>query len=268
MESISLHHPDINLTLLKRRSVAVLIDMLAWYGQAAATRGRSVLWSNCFPSDNAYRAAVHRLRAAGIVACRHGKDANPALLPAPHHARHDPLLAPHRLWDEKWNGWWYVLTYDVPESQRRFRDGLRRSLAHLGVGQLQKSVWISPRDIRAVYDDLHEATGVKVVSYLLEARTVLGRRSEDLVRAAWDFEAIDRRHRWYTGEYGPRIERLISSHPSRETAGQAAREELMAYRAAMGGDPLLPQKLLPPTYKGRTVFEVHRRLVGVFRRLL
>ncbi len=263
-----LHHPDINPALFRRKSAALLLDMLAWYGQAALTRGQSPLWSSCFPTRNAYRAAVRRLRKAGIIAHRRKTDHQPLLLPAPEGAKRDPLIDPRRLWNETWNGWWYVLSYDIPETDRKFRDGLRRSLARLGLGQLHKSVWISPRDIRAVYEDLHEAAGIRFVSYLLEARTVLGRRPEDLVREAWDFEAVARRHRWYTNEYRALLDQALSRHPSAETASRLAQEELLAYRAAMEGDPLLPRKLLPTGYEGRDVFELHRRFVNALRHRL
>ena len=42
------------------------------------------------------------------------------------------------------------------------------------MGCLQKSVWVSPRDIRPEHDDLVKGIRVNFYAYLFEATTVLG----------------------------------------------------------------------------------------------
>ncbi len=52
---------------------------------------------------------------------------------------------------EKWDGKWRVVIFDIPEQKRIIRNLFRRNLKRWGFKQLQKSVWISKRD---VYDKL------------------------------------------------------------------------------------------------------------------
>lgn len=46
----------------------------------------------------------------------------------------------------KWDGKWRGVIFDVPESNRRDRNFLRRELHQLDFQELQKSVWISPHN--------------------------------------------------------------------------------------------------------------------------
>lgn len=45
------------------------------------------------------------------------------------------------------DGFISIVVFDIPESQRKFRDEIRRLLKEIGFIQIQKSVWISPFDV-------------------------------------------------------------------------------------------------------------------------
>ena len=45
-------------------------------------------------------------------------------------------------------GTWLMVLFDIPESLRKRRDALRVELRVLGFEQLQKSVWVTSRDVR------------------------------------------------------------------------------------------------------------------------
>ncbi len=254
-------HSSLGGTVRRRRVAAVLVDAVAWYGELLASGGRSPLFRQCFPSQAAYRMARHRLLKAGVLAYRRTRGRMPVLAVAdqPDHA--PSYLDPERFWNQKWNGCWYVLFYDVPERDRRYRDSLRRVLDHLHLGSLQKSVWISPRDLRPVYDDLVRAAGVSAVAYLLEAKTVLRQSPRELVEAAWDFEKLRKRQSRYAAFWAGTLDRLRQGKPTPAELRGVAEQELLAYRAAMEDDPILPGQLLPRGYAGRDAFRVHRDLV-------
>lgn len=63
---------------------------------------------------------------------------------------------------ETWDRKWRIVTFDIPEQQKKLRESLRRTLKNSGFKQLQRSVWISPFDVlddveKLVDDhDLHE----------------------------------------------------------------------------------------------------------------
>lgn len=45
---------------------------------------------------------------------------------------------------EKWDGKWRMVTFDIPERQRKMRDVLRFRLRQLGFKEFQKSVFVCP----------------------------------------------------------------------------------------------------------------------------
>lgn len=46
--------------------------------------------------------------------------------------------------DDKWDGIWHLVCYDIPEDWKRERDCFRRKLVALGFEQIQKSLWVIP----------------------------------------------------------------------------------------------------------------------------
>ena len=187
------HHHDWSLPVVKRRISEEWIDFMSDVGDLLASNGRSLDWNSSYPSQAAYRSAMSRLRKKGLLARadRTGKlphlhltEAGKNHLPAYHR--------PDKLWNTRWDGIWYVIIFDVPEKERQYRDTLRRFLKQLHMGCLQKSVWVTPHDIRPEYDDLEQAANVQAISYLLESRTVLHRETSDIVENSWNFEAATR----------------------------------------------------------------------------
>ena len=59
-----------------------------------------------------------------------------------------PLL---KLAGRRWQGWWLVVAFDIPEIEKVIRKSVRRLLTGIGFAQWQKSVYVSPHDIS---DDL------------------------------------------------------------------------------------------------------------------
>ena len=54
------------------------------------------------------------------------------------------LLLDFKLKKKKWNGKWFLVFFDVPESQRVKRDYLRKFLQQMGFFRYQKSVYLFP----------------------------------------------------------------------------------------------------------------------------
>lgn len=45
---------------------------------------------------------------------------------------------------KKWDGWWHIVTFDIPEENKTARDAFRSLLKRLDFHKLQKSVFITP----------------------------------------------------------------------------------------------------------------------------
>jgi DNA-binding transcriptional regulator PaaX len=65
---------------------------------------------------------------------------------------------------EAWDGKWRIIIFDIPESERVLRDALRRKLREYDCAHLQKSVWVSPYEIRDDIRALRKEGGFKQVS--------------------------------------------------------------------------------------------------------
>ena len=136
------------------------------------------------------------------------------------------------------------------------------------MGCLQKSVWISPHDIRPQYDDLKQTVHIEFDSYLFEATTVLGQSQQDLVLNAWDFDELWRRQQWYLKVCAHNMEVLEHCAGRRVLLEELAREEVNAYEVVMELDPLLPQVLLPQIYSGERVLVMHKTFIHTVRTML
>jgi DNA-binding transcriptional regulator PaaX len=140
--------------------------------------------------------AILRLQARGLVVSHRRGTLGPTLSVAP---AWDPpeYLHPERLWKQPWEGIWFTLAYDIAEADRPHRVAVKRWLQRLRCGCLQRSVWITPRDIRADFADLLQATGMGPSVYLLESRVAAGHGDADMVRQAWDWERLGRQNDWF-----------------------------------------------------------------------
>jgi len=49
---------------------------------------------------------------------------------------------------EKWDGKWRMIAFDVPEKYKRGRDALRQRLKGIGFRELQKSVFVTPKNCK------------------------------------------------------------------------------------------------------------------------
>jgi DNA-binding transcriptional regulator PaaX len=257
------HHPDFCPTLVRRRATEALIDCLQFYGELLLTRGRSLTWSHCFPSRTAYYAAVGRLKHLGVVNLRIHKDGRRTLRLDKRAISNRPLLNPEQSWNARWDGIWRLLVYDIPEPDKSFRNSLVLLLRRMKMGCLQRSVWVSPRDIRPEYDDLIKTSQFHFDSYLFEARTVLGRKSAEVVRDAWDMRKLHSQHQWFIKTCDALAARIEKDNLAHAEFTRAAGEEALAYRELMNADPLLPHSLLPSDYLGVEAYARHKAFVAL-----
>lgn len=71
---------------------------------------------------------------------------------------------------ENWDGFWRVVIFDVPETDRKIRDDLRHELVKLKFGWLQNSIYISAFEYSTRLINFIEARGLKSKVLLLESK--------------------------------------------------------------------------------------------------
>ncbi|VGO14704.1 hypothetical protein PDESU_03272 [Pontiella desulfatans] len=224
--------------------------------------GWALLNRSCYPSDKAFRSAKSRLLKQGLVAARSTGGEAPRLHLTETGQNVIPIyFHPEKRWGRSWNKIWYMLVYDVPEVDRKYRNVLRQFLKRKHLGQLQQSVWITPDDIRPDFDDLAQATNIDAFAYLFESRSVLGLPSRQIVEDSWNFEQLRQRQEHFRDVTQKNIALLQSDLHAPADISQLLRASLSAYHAAMIDDPLLPSALLPHDYAGKQAHEAHRALL-------
>ncbi len=263
------HNPNLSLPVVRRKLGVELLELLSTFGDVLVTRGYALTENKSLPSHTALKSSLYRLRKAGLVVERTDDGSVPELrLSESGEERLPEALHPRKRWRKKWGGVWYTLVYDVPESERKYRNILRAFLSRLRMGCLQKSVWITPWDIRPEFHDLLQGAAVGPFAYLFESRTVLGLHEDAIVTAAWDMERLNKLQRRYCKVYADNLERLMAGGADEESVCELARQEMSAYLSAMACDPLLPRELYPNGYWGEEVWDLHCEIVKNIRRVL
>ena len=81
--------------------------------------------------------------------------------------------------DKKWDGWWRIIVFDIPEEKRVGRDALRKKLKILGFYSLQKSVFIYPFQCEREIEILGDYFNVSEYIELFLTRSI-GQREKEL----------------------------------------------------------------------------------------
>ncbi|MEW6407415.1 MAG: CRISPR-associated endonuclease Cas2 [Patescibacteria group bacterium] len=81
---------------------------------------------------------------------------------------------------KKWNGWWWIVIFDIPENMKNIRERLRKILKDLGFYQLQKSVFVFPYQCQKEIDFIKATYHINTYVDLILAKS-LGKK-EKIVR--------------------------------------------------------------------------------------
>lgn len=71
--------------------------------------------------------------------------------------------------DEKWDGKYRIVIFDIPEQKRVIRNMFRRNLKKWGFKHLQKSVWISKRNVFDKLNSYIKDLGIEKWVVVMEA---------------------------------------------------------------------------------------------------
>jgi phenylacetic acid degradation operon negative regulatory protein len=155
---------------------------------------------------------------------------------------------------ENWDGRWLLVAARIPDGDRSTRHAVRTRLSWAGLGWLGPGLWISAHPEREA-----EVTRVLGEAGVVGAHLFTATRSgldgaADMVRTAWDLDAIERQY-----------ERFIDDFGAAEPGDVLARhvELVHAWRRFPAIDPGLPRELLPASWRG---LEAARLFSGLHER--
>jgi DNA-binding transcriptional regulator PaaX len=75
---------------------------------------------------------------------------------------------------KRWDGYWRIVIFDIPERRKQGREALRSKLKELGFYQLQKSCFIYPFDCKSEIDFISEVLEVGPFVNLIVAKEIEG----------------------------------------------------------------------------------------------
>lgn len=205
------------------------------------------------------RALLARMRKAGDIATtRRGRGVDYRL--AGRFAAGFRRIRDHdRRADVPWDGTFHALLYHVPESQRPFRDALRRAAMFTGYGLLQQGVLISLGDNRErladVLEDCPPEARIQFARLTLEPA--------DAVRAAavaWDLAGMAEIYRGHIAHLGAALRETDPPPATGDTLVRFAELSMVPMVDTLA-DPGLPAALLPDDWPlpelWRIIGEIH-----------
>lgn len=142
-----------------------------------------------------------------------------------------------------WDGRWHVVV-PARAGQRASRERLRNGLAYLGYAPVGDGTWIAARSSPEL-DALLAAEGVRAERFSARHQG----DDSDLVRRAWDLEAVGRSYDRWLGEAKALVAELPDAADDEHAF--ATRSRLVhEWRKFLFTDPGLPRELLPEAWPG------------------
>jgi len=133
-----------------------------------------------------------------------------------------------------WDGIIYLITYDIPEERKKFRDYLREYIEKLGCAMMQRSVWLTPYNPKKLIAEFvkdNKIAGLVLVSELKEGSYIGGKPIDEALEKIYRLDDI------YV-EYM----NFLRDVEEGELKGP---ELIMRYFAVLKKDSQLPFELLP-----------------------
>lgn len=218
-------------------------------------------------TEEAIKAAIFRMRHQKIVISKKIKGkTNYSLTEEGFEKMDEGLRRTFRESDDvQWDGWWRVLIYSVPETQRQLRDQLRKEITWLGFGQLMPGTWISPYNLIAPVMRLVNQHHLEQFVQLFESKHVGPGPYQTLVSQAWDLDAINNQYRLFIEKFEPRYHACCDQHDIRDVQKAFAERVLLVheYRKFLHVDPQLPVELLPVNWLGEDARHLFRKMYQV-----
>ncbi|MEB3366723.1 PaaX family transcriptional regulator [Saccharopolyspora mangrovi] len=207
-------------------------------------------------SEEAVRSTLSRMAHRGLLT-RHRRGRR-VYFGLTEHAGRVLQDGERRIWDtgavnRDWDGTWTLVAFSLPDTRRSDRHDLRSKLIWAGFGLLQNGLWIAPghKDLTAIVDELGLGDNVTVFT----AQQAKPTESADLVRKAFDIDAIAERYRAF-------LARWDTSDPLPATPDDLARQLVLHtdWLQLVRQDPHLPAEHLDADWPAIRAEKLFREL--------
>lgn len=158
-------------------------------------------------------------------------------------------IMPHYIEDRGWDGWLYLIIYDIPENLSRSRQNLRKQLQNIDCGMLQESVWVGLDDPEPFIEDTIEMNELEDFVLILKTKPV-GRARKNLLpilAEAYGLKNLNLRYRGFLD--------LVNQN------NKPPQELCLRFLAILKDDPQLPFRLLPQDWLGDKAHHIYLKQI-------
>jgi len=160
-----------------------------------------------------------------------------------------------RFTQEKWDGKWRILSYEIPEKKRELRDKLRREVASWGLGPWHRSFWLTPHPIINSLKDLLKDKEEQQYVQAFEADHVFGPR-EELIEKVWGKTNREKEYRSLFKNW----HQELSTDKDKISKMKAV---ISSYITVLKTDPGLPKELIGDSWIGFEAITLFREIKSI-----
>ncbi len=220
-----------------------IVDQVIGGGSRAYHYGKLFNWTPPGYAKKKYRDLVNRMDREGFVQRVLINGAMHFRITGAGRRQLTKIYPVLKIVSDKWDGFWRIVIFDVPEKRRRSRDVLRKQLRLLGFGRLQNSTYISPYDHGKPLLDFLQSKELTGNVLLMEAKQKHLGKPKELANKVWGLDELGER-------YLKIIDRLTTRFGIRD---KRKREEFLKkicqeYVKILMDDPFLPKELMPANW--------------------
>lgn len=160
---------------------------------------------------------------------------------------------------ESWDKNWFIVMFEIPESERKKRDILRNNLLDLGFALLYKSVYISPWPYTDEISHIGDNYEISSCITSIKGTFMHNEMTIDKIRQLWRLDELNEiykaKQQWFLKEFYPELQVIKREKPEDSLLYLAKFLQLGEVIAELGlRDPMLPEELLPEGWIGRKCF--------------
>lgn len=204
--------------------------------------------------DKTIKKAISELLSQGKLEYKKDKD---LILIRPSRKAYQELSLSfpfYRTFLEKWDGKYRIITYDIPELNRKQRDALRRILKIYKLGMWSSSVWVSPYSVESLQASLR-ARKLDNLVHILKAQ-FFDHGNIEFAEKIWKLSQLNTE---YKNLY-KNIHNIVAKPRGRRRMVDIFRNSFIHYQQLLSKDPGLPDGLLPNHWYGMKVRKELKKL--------
>ena len=159
---------------------------------------------------------------------------------------------------KKWDGYWRLVIFDIPEKKKLLRNALRRKLVSLSLGRWQKSVYITPFSLEEEINQFLKANKLFGYSFCIKGKRLGEGDDKEIARIAFKLDKLnDQYYKFIDND----IENLNFLLQKGQLKIKHIQDIINTYLNLILKDPGLPKELLPDVWWAEEAKESFKSLI-------